>query len=428
MTESGPRLHAVTQPLDRLPDALEHADPADPLVWARGENILVGFGETLRFSFHGSNRIQDAADAWQRLAASADVTNPLTLPGTGIVAFGSFTFAAASSQSSVLRIPRFVFGRRDSQAFVTEIRLSNEASEPLPLGSAIVADAADRVRWNPARDASEHQQAVRDALAYIQAGSVQKVVLARAMTGTLPSNPSAPADGLGSLEPERGDLNAPIRHGFDLRAALQRLIASAPNTWVFAVDGLLGASPETLLSVTGGQAHLEVLAGTRDKADGDGQVLLDSSKDRSEHRFAVENVTDSLRRAGIAAPKLSEPHLLSLPDLWHLSTDIDFETASTRVLSLVAALHPTGAVAGTPTEAALKIIEAFEPIDRGRYSGPVGWVDAAGNGEWAIALRCAQVAGEQVIAYAGGGIVSGSDPALEYAETELKFRAIRSAL
>lgn len=395
-----PRVHASTYPFAQLDVLLERAAADDPLVWMSGDDALVGVGETLRLTFTGPDRIRDAAEAWEQLRASAEIHDPVQLPGTGLVAFGSFAFADDSAQTSVLRVPRFVFGRRDGMRFVTEIRLSTEPAAPMPAPSSI--GPLPRVTWDGARDASVHQEAVRAVLSYIAAGSVKKVVLARAINGELAS-------------------------GSDLRAAVRRLVELYPSTWVFAVDGLIGASPETLISVRAGRATLRVLAGTLGRTDGTAETLLRSDKDQAEHRYAVDNVTDSLARAGVHAVEQSAPYALELPELWHLASDVSFHAPDGNVLRLVDALHPTAAVAGSPTDAALKIISAFETIDRGRYAGPVGWLDAHGNAEWAIALRCAQVAGTHVTACAGGGIVAGSDPALEYAETELKLRAVRSA-
>lgn len=395
-----PRLQASTHPCDPSEVTLEHASADDPLVWQRGDDLLIGFGETLRLSFDGPNRMRDAADEWERLTGSAEISDRVQLPGTGLVGFGSFTFADDSRQSSVIRVPRYVFGRRDGISFVTEIRLSTEPALPTPDATHLLDGG--RVTWNPARDAAAHQAAVRGALSYIQAGSVQKVVLARAVTGELPDR-------------------------IDLRSTVQRFAANYPNTWVFAVDGLVGASPETLIAVRSGDATVRVLAGTLDRETGSVNSLLESEKDQAEHRFAVDSVSESLRLAGVTEATRTEPFALELPELWHLASDLSFSSADVSVLRLADALHPTGAVAGSPTAAALAVISAFETVDRGRYAGPIGWVDAAGNGEWAIALRCAQVAGTHVTAFAGGGIVAGSDPALEYAETELKLRAVRSA-
>src|SRR5690606_20365310 len=151
--------------------------------------------------------------------------------------------------------------------------------------------------------------------------------------------------------------------------------------------------------------------------------------DLDEHRFAVESVLRALRPhgPGITADEL--PFTLKLPNLWHLGSDVHGRLADgSGALDLVAALHPTAAVAGTPTRAALRVIRELEPFDRGRYAGPVGWVDAAGDGKWAISLRSAELAADGTLtAYAGAGIVAESDPDRELAETKLKFRPIVEA-
>ena len=220
-----------------------------------------------------------------------------------------------------------------------------------------------------------------------------------------------------------------------------------PDTWTFAVDGLIGASPETLITVDHGTVTARVLAGTTPRgADADedaaaAHALEASRKDLDEHRFAVTSVVEALAplTRDLIAP--DEPHLLELPNLWHLATDVSGRLSNgASALDLVRVLHPTAAVAGTPTDAALEVIRRLEPFDRGRYAGPVGWIDARGDGEWAIALRCAQVGAEPqrhaaaysdtipVVAHAGAGIVAASDPETELLETRVKFRPIVDAL
>ena len=208
-----------------------------------------------------------------------------------------------------------------------------------------------------------------------------------------------------------------------------------PDTWTFAVDGLIGSSPETLVRVNARTVTARVLAGSTARgADAASDAaaalaLATSTKDLDEHRFAVESVLGALRAhgGGVAASEL--PFTLKLPNLWHLASDVEGTLSDgSTALDLAAALHPTAAVAGTPRDAALRVIADLEPIDRRRYGGPVGWVDADGNGKWAIALRAAEVAEDGTIeAYAGAGIVADSDPERELAETKLKFRPIVEA-
>jgi menaquinone-specific isochorismate synthase len=153
-------------------------------------------------------------------------------------------------------------------------------------------------------------------------------------------------------------------------------------------------------------------------------------KDLDEHAFAVHSVLDALRPHVRAVTASESPFTLKLPNLWHLATDVEMQLADdSSALDIVAALHPTAAVAGSPTDAALALIAELEPFDRGRYAGPVGWIDQDGDGEWVIALRCARIDDDGLVtAYAGAGIVADSDPQSELAETRMKFRPIADAL
>ena len=188
------------------------------------------------------------------------------------------------------------------------------------------------------------------------------------------------------------------------------------------------------MRVEGSTVSARVLAGTAprgsDAPDDDrARAAFESSaKDQAEHAFARDSVMAALRPHASGLSTTPQPFPLPLPNLWHLASDVSGTlTDGSSSLDLVAALHPTAAVAGTPTDAALRLIAELEPFDRGRYAGPVGWVGADGDGEWAVALRCAQVDGTAVTAYAGAGIVADSDPARELAETTLKFRPIAEA-
>jgi menaquinone-specific isochorismate synthase len=158
-------------------------------------------------------------------------------------------------------------------------------------------------------------------------------------------------------------------------------------------------------------------------------ALATSTKDQDEHEFAVQNVLSSLRPHSPAVTASDTPFTLKLPNLWHLASDVEGVLVDgSSSLDLLTSLHPTAAVAGTPTTDAITAIGQLEPFDRGRYSGPVGWVGADGDGEWAIALRCAQVSEDgRVTAWAGAGIVADSDPEHELVETRMKFRPIVEA-
>ena len=384
---------------------LEWTDPLRPSAFIRDGEGIVGVGERLRLEFSGADRILRLAAAWRELSARAHVEDAVGRPGTGLVAFGSIAFSSLSSATSVLIVPSAVVGRRDGVTWLTTI---DEAPAPArtPLGAAPSTELL-----SAGTDPAAYRAAVAAATAAIAAGRLEKVVLAR-------------------------DLGGHISADADRRAVLRRLADSYPLTAVFAVDGLVGASPETLVRVRDGELSARVLAGTAARSAGDpdtdgaGADLVASAKNRGEHELAVRSVLDALGAHATSVQRSPEPFALQLPNLWHLATDITAALAPGRTaLDLVGALHPTAAVAGTPTAAALTLIEELEPVDRGRYAGPVGWVDGTGNGEWAIALRCARIADDgTVTAWAGAGIVGDSDPDRELEETELKFRPIRDAL
>jgi menaquinone-specific isochorismate synthase len=255
-----------------------------------------------------------------------------------------------------------------------------------------------------------YKRAVVAATERIRAGELEKVVLAR-------------------------DLRAHLPVESDVRRALVELALGYPDCWTYAVDGMLGSSPETLVRVHGGTLDARVLAGTsargRDAASDHDSAddLLGSSKDLHEHAVAVRSVVDALAQHTSTLEASRQPFPLKLPNLWHLATDVSGTLSDgSGSLDLVAALHPTAAVAGTPTDVALRVIHELEPFDRERYAGPVGWIGANGDGEWAIALRGAQVkASGDITAYAGCGIMGDSVPERELAETSMKFRPITEA-
>ena len=415
MTLTPPRLVVQTREIDHVEDLLAFTSPSHPTAWIRRGDGMVGYGTAFAFTRTGTEAYASLAEGWKQLAAAADIDDPVGLPGTGLIAFGALAFDARSQRDSVLSVPRVVVGRRGGRSWVTTITPEGEgATEPV--------EAPYGPHWSGTLGPGEqspagYMAAVQAGLDAIAAGEVGKVVLARDLRGSVPA-------------------------GSDLRRLARALASDYPDTWVFAVDGLIGASPETLVTVHGGTVTARVLAGTTPRgADADADTaassaLATSSKDTDEHEFAVQSVLASLRPHTRALVASDAPFTLKLPNVWHLATDVEGELhGAASALDLVSALHPTAAVAGTPTDAAVELIHRIEPFDRGRYAGPVGWIDAHGDGEWAIALRCAQFdaaegPGEPIAAtaYAGAGIVAGSDPETELIETRVKFRPIVDAL
>ncbi len=423
MTSQEPRrpaLRVSTRRVDGIEDPLAYAAPGDPTVWTRRGDILVGIGEAYSLPLRPGSSASEAAALWRELCGDAEVDDPVKIPGSGLIAFGALPFSPTSSRTPSLVVPARVIGRRGEISFVTDIvdadaaghAGSPHAGEPIGYGAYWSAT------YGPgALTPGGYASAVETAVTRIGTGEVDKVVLARDIAGEVPA-------------------------GADLRRLVRALATAYPDTWGFAVAGLIGASPETLVTVSERTVTARVLAGTAPRgadADEDTRIsvaLATSAKDLDEHRYAVQSVLRSLRPHTSALAAADAPFTLKLPNLWHLATDVDAELADgASSLDLVDALHPTAAVAGSPTDVALSIIAELEPFDRGFYAGPVGWIDASGAGEWAIALRCAQFdvteAAEGPIpftAHAGAGIVAGSDPETELFETRVKFRPIVDSL
>ena len=400
-----PVLTVETVALDELGPLVPLLDRSDPLLFIRRGQGIAGIGVALRLEFTGEDRMRDAAVAWREIVAAAHVTDDVDLPGTGLVALGSFAFSRGSAATSVLIVPSVIVGRRDGRSWITRINTDAELPSPTPFG------AEYRISLLPgAMTADAFTSAVDTAIAAIADGSVRKVVIARDLVGHLPE-------------------------GADVRRVLNELALGYPDCFTYAVNGLVGSSPETLVRVDHGEVSARVLAGSIGRgtdADTDHEAavsLATSTKDLDEHAFALSSVLRVLEPHSNTLITSEQPFTLKLPNLWHLASDVAGRLSDgSNSLDLIAALHPTAAVAGAPTGAAMDLIEQLEPFDRGRYAGPVGWVDARGDGEWAVALRCAHVSSTgRVTAYAGAGIVQGSEPLRELAETKMKFRPVVEA-
>jgi menaquinone-specific isochorismate synthase len=393
------------------------------VAWIRGGDGIIGWGEAARVSIPAGEDRFTSGEKWlTELFDGAEVTDEVEAPGTGLVALGSFTFDPASD-GSVLVVPATVLGRSDGRAWLTTI--GHRPAPPVPVRSA---QPPAELRWHDGSlTPPRWQRAVSAAVARIQARELGKVVLAR-------------------------DLYATASDDIDARVLLARLAERYPDCWTFSCAGLVGASPELLIRRAGAEVSSRVLAGTTPRGANPaedqalGAALLASAKDVEEHQYAVADVRRALAPLCERLDVDARPSLLRLANLQHLSTDVTGTLAAPQpgaaagratggapggyasALALAAALHPTAAVCGTPTGAAMELIRELEGMDRGRYAGPVGWVDAQGNGEWVIALRCAELDGPRARLFAGCGIVAGSDPRAELAETHTKFRAMRGVL
>jgi menaquinone-specific isochorismate synthase len=401
------RLIVRTVPVAEPGDLLSRFPQPAALAWVRHGEGLVGWGEAARLTVGAGWDRFAVAERWLRgLLDSADVDDPIGVPGSGPVAFGSFTFDPAAG-GSVLVIPRAVLGRSRGKAWFTTI---GDGSDPLVPARAETLPGT--MRWHDGSlSGTQWKRSVSAAVSRIRAGELSKVVLAR-------------------------DLRAITSEPIDTRVMLQRLAARYPDCYTFACAGLVGATPELLVRREGDRISSLVLGGTtprRSEPEADaasGAALLASAKETEEHRYAVTSVTEALAPLCGSLTVAPRPSLLALANVQHLATWVTGRLAGDpSALALAAALHPTAAaVGGTPADRALRLIRELEQMDRGRYAGPVGWLDANGNGEFGIALRCAEIDGPRARLFAGCGIVAGSDPDAELAETHAKFRPIQYAL
>jgi isochorismate synthase len=383
-----PRLAAVTRPIDDVVDLLEARD-VDGFAWLRDGVGIVTAGVAARVPV-------EAVDA---ALASIETDDPLGWSGTGPIAVGALPFDRAAGGELV--IPSVVVGRRaGGRCWMTEVgdrpgRLHASEAPATPSSWTVTADtSADD--WHAMVDA---------ALGAIDRGELTKVVLAREVVVETDVAPS-------------------------LTRVLAHLRAHQPACFLYQADGLVGATPELLVRRVGARVESCPFAGTAPAGDGAAARLAASAKDVWEHRLVVDDVVATLDPVCETLAVPAEASVTSLASVVHLATPVDgiLRAPAPSALTLARALHPTAAVAGTPRDDALRLLTELEPVPRGRYAGPVGWVDARGDGEWAVALRGAQLDGCRALLHAGAGIVRGSQPDAEWAETQAKLEPMLGAL
>ena len=396
--------------------------------WLGERRQMVGLGRALTLESAAPDVIAQVRRAWEATPVSSSApTAGAARPGEATPA-SSLTAeahrpgeAATGDAPSPVLFASFAFrSPARSVAFVPALALIDEAGarwaitagigqapDPLAAVDAALAEARPAPRvpesltfGQGSMSRTQWRDSVRSMAARLREGAADKAVMAR-------------------------DMTIRCSWGFDERFLLERLTELYPSTWRFSVDSLVGASPEMLIAASHGTVSSRVLAGTC--KPGEGAMLASSPKDLREHELASESVSSILERLCLDV-RAQGPFLLSLPNVTHLATDVRARLGSAHLLDLVAALHPTAAVCGTPRDAAMHLIEELEDTERGRYSGPVGWVDTAGDGEFAIALRCGLASGTRLRLFAGAGIMPDSDPDLELTETEAKMRPLLDAL
>ena len=378
--------------------------------WIRSGDGLMGFGEYKKIELTGEDRFEKAKSWWQIQLSEFKIQNNVHGSGTGPILFGSFSFDP--NEKSILVIPKIILGKKAGKSWVTWIGDNTQPnfstlSKSLPSGE---------ITWsNGALSESQWKDQVGFAVDSIKQNKLEKVVLAR-------------------------DQVAASTVAINTRGLLQRLEIEYPSTWLFLVDGLIGATPELLVRLSKSLVTSRVLAGTIRKTGNEDRdlalaaSLAKSSKDLEEHEYAVRSVADALAPFCSSTNVPESPFVLHLSNVMHLATDVtgvlNDSAKQADIFTLIQQLHPSAAVCGTPTNAAKKFIIDFEKMNRERYAGPVGWIDANGDGEIAIALRCGQLSqdNKSIRIFAGCGVVAGSDPANELAESQAKLMPMRTAL
>lgn len=378
------------------------ADGVDLLAFAGDDGLLFEHEGTGLAARGVAARV--GVDEAEAALAAIEADDPLGRPGTGPVAMGALPFDPDAG--GVLTIPREVVGRAaDGTAWHTVI--GDEPAPPARRGG----EPPDGFTLTSSRSHADWCTTIAGAVERIRSGRLRKVVLAREVVVEA-NRPIVPSD------------------------VLARLRALYPSCTVFSIDGFVGASPELLVGRTGAVVEAHPLAGTIPRS-GDPVVddrlaaaLLSSDKDRAEHRFVVDQVAATLAPWCDQLDVPDGPSIVPLRNVSHLGTLIAgrLRDGSPSALGLARLLHPTPAVGGTPTAEALEWIRKVEGFDRDRYAGPVGWIDARGDGQFVVGIRCAELDGSRARLFAGVGVVADSDPAAELAETEVKLGALLPVL
>jgi len=399
----------------------------------RDGSALAALGCVATLDAAGRQRFTAVAQRWREIAGAALADEPGAVPGSGLVALGGFAFAPDGGgppwwdgfASASLIVPELSLARKAGEVWLTmnvdvqpddtradlfarvQRRLGQLRAIPLPLLDPAPVGVYRVLSPMPP---SHYEEAVARAVERIRAAELEKVVLAREV-----------------------EVHAPVDH--DPAAVLGLLREGFPSCYVFAVGRedatFVGASPELLVRSDGQRASTVALAGsTRRSADPAvddhlGEQLLRSEKDRQEHAVVMRRIVSALRPYAVWVTAAPEPVLIKVANIQHLATPIRAQLAAPiGAIELAGWLHPTPAVGGEPRDVAERLIPALEGLDRGWYAAPVGWIDAIGDGEFCVALRCALLRGRLARCYAGCGIVGDSVPAQELAETEVKLQAL----
>ncbi len=384
-------------------------------LWADAGFTLAGIGEAIRIPVDRARGIEGASTAQQILSDITFASEDGEVNHTP-VAFAAFPFDPKAPGDLI--IPRILIRQpSDGAIWVT---VTGEGNFSLEEATEEIVSLSERDE-NPRPTSAEveslippeqwRDELVTEAIGHTRDGDLEKMVLAREIQISMDN-----------------DINVP--------QVINNLLFTNPDAMIFSIEGFVGASPELLVSRTNDLVQANPLAGTAIRLADEEQdrssmaSLLDSVKDHYEHRITIEWLLNELLPFCSYVDADPEPRIISLPNVHHLATNVHghLSLPAASVLELVAALHPTPAVAGKPQTQAIDLIAKIEKSGRGKYAGPVGWVDANGDGAFAVGIRSAQIAGAKARLFAGVGIVADSDPQSELEETYGKFQTMQSAL
>ncbi|MDQ3469316.1 MAG: isochorismate synthase [Actinomycetota bacterium] len=394
-------MHAVVRRADDVDIDLTDIARADGALFVRDGVGVAGRGVVARLPADDAVKLLGEMDVDVQSADDSD-------PGAGPIAIGWVPYRPGEPGEMI--VPATVVrAGPDGRRWLTTI--DGAADELAP--PAAPAPAAAAYGITPVTPVEQYLAAVARVRDAVRAGTLTKAVIAREIAVT--------AD-----------------HPIDVHGVLRRLESSFGSSYRFAVDGFVGASPELLVEIEGRTVRSYPLAGTAsrsgdvDRDAASAAALLASTKNQVEHRIVIDVIHDTLLPWCSYLDWEPEPAIITVANVQHLGTRMEGQLSAPppTVVELVRALTPTPALGGHPRDDALAMIDAVEGVDRDRYGGAVGWVDAAGNGTWAVAIRCAELSPDRCTArlWAGGGIVADSDPLTELAETQAKFQAMLSAL
>ncbi len=429
---------------------VELEEPVDPTAIAAGSRLatdrwfcweqpdrgfaIAGLGTATEVVSRGRDRFSDLAAGTSRVAHDRVAEEPTGLPaGSGPIWATGFAFAAEGGSSPIWSslppalavLPEISISRSEGRSYLTACAVLGRGTSAedtlrrisgrlaslkpavmIPADPHLSAATAITGRYPPER----YEQIVGAAVERIRAGEADKVVLARELTVEAPAAID-PADKLGALR--------------DLFPSCFCFCFGSPEA------AFIGASPELLVRRSGAVAATVALAGTTSRSadpavdDHIGEAMMRSPKVREEHGIVVRRIERTLRPHSVWVHAEGEPFVVKIGNLQHLATPIRAQLAESHsAIELAGYLHPTPAIGGEPREPALAMIEELEGIDRGWYTGPVGWMDATEDGEFCVGLRSALLRDREAHLFAGCGIVADSDPAAELQESELKFEAL----